>query len=67
LPVASVALVWVVVAIFVLVTPATARVPSLIVLALIAAGIGYFVKMLILNREALDTEPGVDEFAATPE
>ena len=67
LPVAGVALVWVFVAIFVLVTPATARVPSLIVLGLIACGAGYFVKMLILNREVLDTEPGIDEFAAAPE
>ncbi|BCI78919.1 amino acid permease [Mycolicibacterium sp. TY66] len=66
LPVAGVALVWVAVAIFVLVTPTTARVPSLIVLGLIAVGVGYFVKMLILNREVLDTEPGIDEFAAAP-
>ena len=53
LPVAGVALVWVAVAIFVLVTPTTARVPSLIVLGLIAVGVGYFVKMLILNLSAL--------------
>lgn len=66
LPVAGVALVWVCVAIFVLVTPTTARVPSFIVLGLIALGVGYFVKMLILNREVLDTEPGIDEFAVSP-
>jgi len=67
LPVAGIALVWVIVAIFVLVTPTSARVPSFIVLGLIALGVGYFLKMLILNREVLDTEPGVDEFAAAPE
>jgi hypothetical protein len=32
-----------------------------------AVGIAYFVQMLILNREVLDTEPGVNEFIATPE
>ncbi|BBX85352.1 APC family permease [Mycolicibacterium aubagnense] len=63
-PVAAVALVWVALALFVLVTPQSARVPSVIVLGLIAAGIGYFVKMLAFNREVLDTEPGIDEFAA---
>ena len=66
LPVAGTALVWVMVALFVLVTPDSARVPSLIVLGLVAVGIGYFVKMLMVNREVLDTEPGIDEFAAAP-
>ncbi len=66
LPVAGVALVWVAFAIFVLVTPDSARVPSFIVLGLIAVGVGYFIKMLILNREVLDTEPGIDEFAVAP-
>jgi amino acid transporter len=64
LPVAAVAVIWVALAIFVLVTPQSARVPSLIVVGLIAIGIGYFVKMLIFNREVLDSEPGIDEFAA---
>lgn len=63
LPVAAVALIWVVFALFVLVTPESARVPSFIVLGLIAVGLGYFVKMLVFNREVLDTEPGIDEFA----
>ena len=63
-PVAGLALVWVIIAVFVLVTPSTARVPSIIVLGLIAAGVAYFVKMLVFNREVLDTEPGIDEFAA---
>ncbi|WP_418004230.1 APC family permease [Mycobacterium sp. PDNC021] len=63
LPVAGVALIWVVFALFVLVTPDSARVPSFIVLGLIAIGVGYFVKMLVFNREVLDTEPGIDEFA----
>jgi hypothetical protein len=32
----------------------------------ILAGGVYFAKMLIFNREVLDTEPGVDIFAAAP-
>ncbi|MGX9675410.1 APC family permease [Mycobacterium sp. HM-7] len=63
-PVAAVALIWVAFALFVLVTPDSARVPSAIVLGLIAAGIGYFVKMLVFDRGVLDHEPGIDEFAA---
>lgn len=66
LPVAGIALVWVAFALFVLVTPDSARVPGFIVLGLIAVGVAYFVKMLVFNREVLDTEPGIDEFAATP-
>jgi hypothetical protein len=33
----------------------------------ILAGGVYFAKMLIFNREVLDTEPGEDVFAAAPE
>ena len=33
----------------------------------ILAGGVYFAKMMIFNREVLDTEPGVDIFAAAPE
>jgi amino acid transporter len=67
LPVAIAALVWVAFALFVLVTPGGAFVPDLIVIGLILAGGVYFAKMLIFNREVLDTEPGVDIFAAAPE
>ncbi len=62
LPVAVAALVWVAVALFVLVTPSDATVPTLIVVGLILAGGVYFAKMLIFNREVLDTEPGVRHF-----
>ena len=66
LPVAVAALVWVVLALFVLVTPDDALIPSLIVLGLILAGGVYFAKMMIFNREVLETEPGDDDFAAAP-
>lgn len=65
LPVAVTALIWVALALFVLVTPADASVPGFIVLGLIVAGGIYFAKMLMFNREVLDTEPGVDIFADT--
>jgi amino acid transporter len=57
-PVAIAALIWVVVALFVLVSPGDALVPDLIVVGLIVAGGVYFAKMLIFNREVLETEPG---------
>jgi amino acid transporter len=58
LPVATAALLWVTFALFVLVTPADALTPALVVLGLILAGGIYFAKMTIVNREVLDTEPG---------
>jgi amino acid transporter len=61
LPVAIAALVWVVAALFVLVTPRDALVPSLVVVGLIVAGGLYFAKMMIFEREVLDSEP-----ASTP-
>jgi amino acid transporter len=64
LPVSFAALIWVAFGIFVLVTPPDARVPSLIVLGLIAAGAIYFAKMLVFNRETLEHEPGEDWDAA---
>jgi amino acid transporter len=67
LPVAIAALMWEAFVLFVLVTPGDATVPTLIVVGLILAGGLYFAKMLIFNREVLDTEPGVDIFAVTPE
>ncbi|MCZ4552535.1 APC family permease [Gordonia rubripertincta] len=67
-PVAVVALIWVVGAIFVLVTPEEARVPVAIVLGLVAAGGLYFVKMMIFNREVLEMEPsGGDAIHLDPE
>jgi amino acid transporter len=67
LPVAIAALIWVAVALVFLVTPGDASVPALVVLGLILCGGIYFAKMMIFNREVLDTEPGEDIFAATPE
>jgi amino acid transporter len=57
LPVAIAALVWVAFALFVLVTPDDAFVPSMVVLGLIAAGLLYFTAMLVFNRGVLDREP----------
>ncbi|MFI1468985.1 APC family permease [Streptomyces wuyuanensis] len=63
LPVAICALVWTVVALFVLAVPAEALVPVLIVVGLLVVGGLFFVGMLIFDREALETEPGdVDGF-----
>jgi amino acid transporter len=64
-PIAIAALVWLVFALFVLVTPDDATVPTLIVRGLTAAGALYFAWMLVRNREVFDSEPGVDEFAAS--
>ena len=58
LPVAVAALIWVAFALFALVSPGEAFVPDLIVVGLILAGGAYFAKMLIFNREILETEPG---------
>jgi len=58
LPVAVAALIWVAFALFALVSPGEAFVPDLIVVGLILAGGLYFAKMLIFNREILETEPG---------
>lgn len=64
LPVAIAALVWVLIVLFVLVTPGDAFVPNLIVVGLILAGGVYIGYLMIFNREVLDTEPGdVDVFS----
>ena len=52
------ALIWVAIALFALVSPGTSLVPDLIVVGLIVGGGLYFAKMLIVNREVLETEPG---------
>ena len=44
-------------ALFVLITPDDAFVPSLVVLGLVVVGGLYFAKMLFFNREVLDAEP----------
>ena len=56
LPIAVAALIWVVLAVFVLVTPPGALVSVLIVVGLILAGGVYFAKMWFFNREVLDPE-----------
>ncbi|MFF0190896.1 APC family permease [Streptomyces sp. NPDC005244] len=58
LPVAICALVWSAVSLFVLVAPAEALVPVLIVVGLILTGGLFFLGLLIFDREALETEPG---------
>ncbi|QJU52658.1 amino acid permease [Herbiconiux sp. KACC 21604] len=57
LPVTIVALVWVALVLFVLVTPDDARIPSLIVLGLLVAGAVYFAWMMVFRRRVLETEP----------
>ena len=54
------ALVWVIVALFVLVTPPGALVSVLIDVGLILAGGVYFAKMWLFNREVLERESGLD-------
>jgi amino acid transporter len=58
LAVACAALIWVAFALFALVSPRDAFVPDLIVVGLILAGRLYFTKMLISDREVLETELG---------
>lgn len=67
LPVAIAALIWVAFAVFALVTPADAFVPTLIVLGLIVVGAIYFAKMMLFNRKVLDAEPDIDKVTAEPE
>jgi amino acid transporter len=67
LPVATAALIWVVAALFVLVTPKSNFVPALVVVGLILVGGLYFAYMMTFNREVLETEPGEDVLAAVPE
>ncbi len=64
LPVAIAALIWAGFALFVLVTPPDAFVPTLIVLGIMVVGGIYFTYMMLFTREVLDTEPGNDDFAA---
>jgi amino acid transporter len=58
LPVAIVALLWLVVALIVLVTPGAALVPVLVVIGLLLGGGLYFLGMLMFDRKSLRTQPG---------
>jgi len=58
IPVAILALLWLVVALVVLVTPGESFVPVLIVFGLLLVGGVYFVGMLMFDRKSLATEPG---------
>jgi amino acid transporter len=57
LPVTIVALIWVGLALFVLVTPPASLIPALVVLGLILAGGVYFAWLMIFKRAVLETEP----------
>jgi drug/metabolite transporter (DMT)-like permease len=56
-PVAVIALVWLIGALFVLVTPGAALIPILIVVGLLALGGIYFLGLLMFNRVVLLAEP----------
>lgn len=58
LPVAIAALIWSICALVVLLSPANALVPIIIVTALLVVGALYFAYMLIFNRDVLAHEPG---------
>ncbi|WP_351234499.1 amino acid permease [Streptomyces sp. NPDC002133] len=58
LPVAICALVWTLVALFVLVAPREALVSVMIVVGLLLVGGLFFLAMLKFDRQALETEPG---------
>ncbi len=58
LPVSIAALIWSICAIVILLSPANALVPIIIVTGLLAVGTLYFVYMMIFNRQVLDHEPG---------
>jgi amino acid transporter len=62
-PIAIAALVWVAFAIFTLVTPEAAFVPTLVVLGIVLTGGIYFAYMMIFTHEVLESEPGEDVFA----
>ncbi|MDI6029084.1 amino acid permease [Corticibacterium sp. UT-5YL-CI-8] len=60
LPVAVVALVWLALALFVLVTPDEAWVPVLVVLGLLVVGAVFFLIQLIFDPKSLDAVPESD-------
>ncbi|MFD7078890.1 APC family permease [Streptomyces sp. NPDC059918] len=61
LPVAVGALVWTLLALFVLVAPAPARTSVVIVAGLLLLGGLFFLGMLVFDRQALDTRPGGED------
>ncbi len=58
LPIAVAALIWSVCALIILLSPAAAVVPMIIVAGLLATGAVYFAYLMISNRAVLDHEPG---------
>ncbi|MFD6875287.1 MULTISPECIES: amino acid permease [unclassified Streptomyces] len=65
-PVAVCALVWTLVALFVLVAPAEALVSAVIVAGLLVLGGLFFAGMLLFDRESLRWAPGDDEHEHAP-
>ena len=57
LPIAVVALIWLVLAMFILVTPNAAFIPAMIVTGLMLIGGLFFLGILIFDRKSLDSEP----------
>jgi amino acid transporter len=57
-PVAIGALLWCICALFVLVAPAEALIPLVIVVGLLLIGGGYFAYLWFCNRKVLEIEPG---------
>lgn len=66
LPVAVCALVWTLIALFVLVAPEEAFVSVVIVVGLLFLGGVFFVVMLKLDRQVLETEPGEGDSFTDP-
>jgi len=56
-PIAIIALIWLVFAMFVLVTPNAALIPAIIVAGLMLVGGLFFLSILIFDRKSLDNEP----------
>ncbi|MCV7298321.1 amino acid permease [Mycobacterium barrassiae] len=61
MPVAVSALIWSAIAIFVILAPPSARVPTALVAGLFLIGGLYFFKLWTFDREILETEPGDTE------
>ncbi|MDT5140619.1 MAG: hypothetical protein QOD58_4881 [Mycobacterium sp.] len=58
LPVSIAALIWSICALIMLLSPAKAIVPIVIVAGLLTVGAVYFAYMMIFKRHVLDNEPG---------
>jgi amino acid transporter len=65
-PVAAIALIWVLFAMFAVIASATTIVPLIIVAGILGAGALYFAYMLKQRPEALQHEPGIDGFESIP-